>query len=402
MIQLAGHFSRIVSMLFQLILPGCALFTLAVSLLTAVRVPAVVNWRVAVIVGELGYVLTLVPLTIGCTAWTGFDQAPGATLITLGACAVALVFLLKPSAQAWRQGRELPARLTAAFGPVPVTRPAFALASLGFRTAVPGPMQTHEFAPGLALDFYPAARGAGPAACVVVIHGGGWDSGDRRQLPGLNHWLARQGYAVAAVSYRLAPAHPWPAQREDMLAALAWLKAHADRLGLDPARLVLLGRSAGGQIATAVGYLGDPAVRGVIALYAPHDMRFAWSVSRPDDALNSLRLMRQYLGGPPEAREAIYDSASGQLLVKAGRTPPTLLVHGTIDTLVWVRHSRRLAARLAEAGVPHLLLELPWATHALEAHAGGPGGQLTTHALEHFLAVVTARKGKRIEPEEAE
>lgn len=390
MIQLTRNFSSTGDMLFQLILPGCALLALAASLLTAVRVPAAVNWRVAVFVGELGYVLALVPLTVGCTALTGYASAPGATLITLGVCAVALVFLLKPSAQAWQQGRELPARLAAAFGPVPVTRPAFALAKLGFRAAMPGPMQTHEFAPGLALDFYPAAKGSGPAACVVVIHGGGWDSGDRRQLPGLNHWLARQGYAVAAVSYRLAPAHPWPAQREDLLAALAWLKSHAGQLGLDPTRLVLLGRSAGGQIATAVGYLGDPAVRGVVALYAPHDMRFAWSVSRPDDALNSLQLMRQYLGGPPEAREDIYDSASGQLLVKAGRTPPTLLIHGTIDTLVWVRHSRRLAARLAEVGVPHLLLELPWATHALEAHAGGPGGQLTTHALEHFLAAVTA------------
>jgi len=78
-------------------------------------------------------------------------------------------------------------------------------------------------------------------------------------------------------------------------------------------------------------------------------MRFAWSVSRPDDALNSMLLMRQFLGGPPEACAEAYDSASGQGLVQRGRTPPTLLVHGTIDTLVWVRHSRRLAARLTEA-----------------------------------------------------
>ncbi len=376
-------------MLFQTILPGGALLVLAVSLLTAVRVPAAVNWRVAVVVSELGYALTFVPLTVGCVAWTGYAQAPNLTWITIAASSGALVLLLKPAAQAWRIGRELPGRLTAAFGPAPVPRPAFAWRRLTFRSQPAGSVTAHEFAPGLALDLYPAVGATGPVPCVVVIHGGGWDSGDRGQLPSLNHWLARQGYAVAAVSYRLAPAHPWPAQREDLLAALAWLKGQGAHHGIDPNRLVLLGRSAGGQIATAVGYLGDPAVRGVIALYAPHDMRFAWSVSRPDDALNSLQLMRQYLGGPPEAREDVYDSASGQLLVQRGRTPPTLLVHGTIDTLVWVRHSRRLAARLTEAGVPNLLLELPWATHALEAHAGGPGGQLTAHAMAHFLAAVT-------------
>lgn len=389
MFQLTTDFGPSGAMLFQWILPGGALLVLAVSLLTAIRTPTAVNWRVAVFVGELGYAFSLVPLIVGCVAWTGYPAAPNATLVTLAASAVALGFLLKPAAQAWQIGRDLPARLTAAFGPAPVVPPAFALRRLTARPRPPGPVTTHAFAPGLALDLYPAAGRPGPAPGVIVIHGGGWDSGDRRQLPSLNHWLARQGYAVAAVSYRLAPLHPWPAQREDLLAAIAWLKAQGPAHGIDPSRLVLLGRSAGGQIATAVGYLGDPAVRGVIALYAPHDMRFAWSVSRPDDALNSLQLMHQFLGGPPEARAEAYDSASGQLLVQRGRTPPTLLVHGTIDTLVWVRHSRRLAARLTDAGVPNLLLELPWATHALEAHAGGPGGQLTTHALAHFLAAVT-------------
>jgi acetyl esterase/lipase len=367
-----------------------SLAALAVSLLTEVRVPAAIDWKLAVLAGELGYALALWPLAVALVAWWGRNQAPGMTWLVLATCTLALVFLLKPAWQAWRLGRGLPARLTAAFGPVPAKSPAFALRNLVRSTPPAGPVQTHEFAAGLALDFYPAQVMDGrPAPCVVVIHGGGWDGGDRKQLTGLNHWLARQGCAVAAISYRLAPAHPWPAQREDVQAALDWLKSGAQRLGLDPTRLVLLGRSAGGQIASAVGFLGDPAVRGVVALYAPHDMRFAWSVSRPDDALNSLQLMRQYLGGPPEGREEIYDTASAQLLVTAGRTPPTLLIHGTIDTLVWVRHSRRLAARLAEAGVPHLLLELPWATHALEAHPGGPGGQLTVHALAHFLAAVT-------------
>jgi acetyl esterase/lipase len=240
----------------------------------------------------------------------------------------------------------------------------------------------------LRLDYYRPARPTGPVPCVVVIHGGGWDSGDPSQLPGFNHWLVAKGYAVAAISYRLAPAHPWPAQRDDTLAALAYLKANANELGLDPTRFVLFGRSAGGQIAAAVGYTAnDPAIRGVIALYAPHDMRFVWSISRDDDALNSLKLMTQYLGGPPtHERTEIYDTASAQVNVRRGRTPPTLLVHGVIDTLVWQRHSERLSARLAEEGVPHYHLALPWAVHALEYNLNGPAGQLTAYAVEAFLA----------------
>jgi acetyl esterase/lipase len=138
---------------------------------------------------------------------------------------------------------------------------------------------------------------------------------------------------------------------------------------------VLFGRSAGGQIASAVGYgANDPAIRGVVSFYAPHDMFFAYTYAVEDDLLKSPNLMRQYLGGPPAAAKANYESASGHQKVKAG-SPPTLLVHGTIDTLVWYRHSERLTAR--------------WATHAFEFNQAGPGGQLAGYALEHFLAAVT-------------
>jgi acetyl esterase/lipase len=195
---------------------------------------------------------------------------------------------------------------------------------------------------------------------------------------------------VAALSYRLAPRWIWPAQRDDVVAAIAWLKVNAGKLGLDPTRLVLLGRSAGGQLATAVGYgTHDPAIRGVIALYAPHDMLFSWSVSRADDALNSIKLMSQYFGGPPDtpARRTLYASASGQLLAQAD-SPPTLLLHGIPDTLAWYRHSERLAARLRELGVPHYYLRLPWATHGFDFNPDGPGGQLADYAISRWLSAV--------------
>jgi dipeptidyl aminopeptidase/acylaminoacyl peptidase len=117
-------------------------------------------------------------------------------------------------------------------------------------------------------------------------------------------------------------------------------------------------------------------------------MNFAWAWGREDDALKSPQLLRQFLGGPPAVAGAAYDSASGIRLV-GPTSPPTLLVHGRLDTLVWYRQSERLAARLAACGVPHALVSLPWATHAVEYNLRGPGGQLATYALEWFLAAAT-------------
>jgi acetyl esterase/lipase len=138
-------------------------------------------------------------------------------------------------------------------------------------------------------------------------------------------------------------------------------------------------------LATAVAYAGpDLGVRAVIALYAPHDLHFAWAHSRQRDVLDSFRLMRQYLGGSPDERRHAFDEASGYLAVRPG-LPPTLLVHGQMDSLVWHRQSERLAARLTEAGVPNLFVSLPWATHALDFNPNGPGGQLALRAIRDLL-----------------
>ncbi|MFZ9682902.1 MAG: alpha/beta hydrolase, partial [Cephaloticoccus sp.] len=357
-----------------------------VALLTVRPAPVWVPWKLALLAGEFGHRLVGLPLVVGVGGAWLVRAAPVPAVASMLAGAAALALFLKPVWQARRLARQLPARLAAAFGAVPRPLPAFRWRGLLARPARPVTRTTRTFAPGLNLDLYRDADAPHPLPCMVVVHGGGWDGGDRDELAGFNHWLARQGVVVAAVDYRLAPAHGWPAAGDDVQAALKWLQAQADECGIDPENIFLLGRSAGGQIVAAVGFaLGTPAVRGVIALYAPHDMAFAWGVSREDDALNSLNLMRQYLGGPPDlARADTYLSASAQYLVGPA-TPPTLLLHGTLDTLVWRRHSERLAAALAAAGRPHLLLELPWATHAFEYHLAGPGGQLTACAVRWFL-----------------
>ena len=194
---------------------------------------------------------------------------------------------------------------------------------------------------------------------------------------------------MAAFDYRLAPAHPWPAQRDDVRAVVDWVRAHAARLRIDPERLTLVGRSAGAQIATATAYGARlPGVRAVVALYGVHNLEFVWSIRSETDSLNSAKLMRQYLGGPPEGERAeAYRSGSAELLARAG-VPPTLILHGALDELVWCRHSEKLAVALARVGAPHVFIRLPWATHAGEANLHGPSGQFITEAV---LRVARAR-----------
>lgn len=347
--------------------------------LTLVPVPRKVPWRLAVAAGVFGHWLSIVALIVGAVAWWLGDEARGLAVVTGASALVAAGLLGRPVGMApWLKAK---ARGELDRMDAPEIR----------RTRYPGgrvAAETKVFSDGLELDFYRAA-GGGVSPCVVVVHGGGWDGGSRGQMPAWNHWLARRGYAVAAVSYRLAPAHRWPAQRDDVRTALCWLKAHARELKVDPDRLVLLGRSAGGQIALNAAYTTEePRVCGVVGLYAPADLFLGYESGREDDALNSRRLLRQYLGGTPDEMPERYADGSATTHVSSG-SPPTLLLHGKLDTLVWERHTTRLAARLREANVPHAVIEVPWATHAFDYSLDGPGGWLTRYALERFLARVT-------------
>ncbi len=367
---------------------GISVLTFALGLLTAFKAPPWIDWRLSILAGEFGYGVALVPMVIFFyEAFFGGTNSVLGTL-TLAASALAVGLLLKPAAQAARLGRQLPAQLEAAFGPAHPSRPPFSVS--GFFTAGPktASVETMAYSGDLALDFY-RASGRSPAPCVIVVHSGGWNSGERGELPSFNRWLAGHGYAVAAISYRLAPGAIWPAQRDDIVAAVAYVRAHAGSLGVDPTRIVLFGRSAGGQLVEATAY-GVPSLglRGVIALYGPADLNFAYTYGKEDDVLKSPQLLRQFLGGPPATARANYDSASAILHVAAA-SPPTLLMHGQLDALVWHKQSERFAQRLTDVGVPHVFVSLPWATHAFEFNVNGPGGQLTTFAAEWFLAAVT-------------
>jgi arylformamidase len=104
------------------------------------------------------------------------------------------------------------------------------------------------------LDFW-RAGGKARAPLVLFIHGGGWSSGDKeyeRDTAKPAHFLGK-GFAFAALNYRLVPSVPVEQQVQDVASALAYVAAHADELGIDPRRIVLVGHSSGGHLAALIG-----------------------------------------------------------------------------------------------------------------------------------------------------
>ena len=209
----------------------------------------------------------------------------------------------------------------------------------------------------LSLDFYPA-QSPEVAPLVVVIHAGSWQSGDNRDFISMNRYLAGRGFAVADILYRLAPQSKFPAAADDTRAAIAFLRSHADKLKIDPNRIVLLGRSAGGQIALTVAYsANDPGIRGVISFYAPTDLYYSWENPGNPLVIDSKGVLRDYLGGSPTEAPANYTLASPIRLVRPG-IPPTLLLHGGRDELVSSPKAPALPSIWRRLGIPHVNLLL--------------------------------------------
>jgi acetyl esterase/lipase len=231
----------------------------------------------------------------------------------------------------------------------------------------------------LRLDVYspadPARPGGRRRPAVLAIHGGGWRGGSKRVYGRMAAQLARHGYVVAAVDYTLsAPGSPsWPANLDDLREAVRWLRRHAEDYAIDPDRIAAVGASAGGHLAALLATApagadaSDPTsarVQAVVDFYGPTDLPALVQRSAPAGVSVGL-----YLGGGPRDVPDRYAAASPALHVIQD-TPPVLMIHGDGDRLVPVDQSRRLAAALGTAGVPHRLLVVPGARHGFDFQVG--------------------------------
>jgi acetyl esterase/lipase len=206
----------------------------------------------------------------------------------------------------------------------------------------------------LTVDIFRPADTPGPVPGLLFLPGGGWQTANRAPLKeryGIR--LAQRGYVCVTGEYRVMDEAPWPAQIQDVKATIRWMRAHSEHLGIDPAAIVVGGKSAGGHLALlaagthgVAAFEGDSghstvssAVAAVIGVAPVADLtEFA---RRPS--------LARLFGDNPAAETV---QAASPITYANHDYPPTLLVHGTADDRVPHTMTMRMYQALEQAGVP--------------------------------------------------
>ncbi len=381
------------SFMLRLTLVGVALLCSALAFLLAVLIivpaPAYRLWQVAVVVSEwslwvgllggLGAVLGLVAVKQG-TRW-------GRLAIAQGLLAVAIASV--PSLQAQQIARANNINLSLSEYLVGLDDSA---ASPAFETV------TYATVAGqpLKLDVFRSRTEGGARPAIVVIHGGSWHGGDKTDFPQWDVWLADHGFVVFDIQYRLAPQPNWQSATGDVKCALDWIRRHAAEYGVDPQRIALLGRSAGGHLALLAAYTPgnaalasscggpDEPVQAVVSLYGPADLVWGYNNPANPSVIDGPGTLRRFLGGTPESAADRYRLASPITHVSHA-TPPTLLLHGGSDQLVGQQHSELLAERLDAEQVPHQTVFIPYGQHGFDYNFHGWSAQIIKPVILNFL-----------------
>ncbi len=273
----------------------------------------------------------------------------------------------------------------------------------------------------------PAARPAERRPAVVWIHGGGLIFGTRRTpRPWLLEALLAAGAVVVSIDHRLAPQARVAQIVDDVVDAWQWLQAEGpERFGIDPARVAVSGGSAGAYLSLLLATRVQPAPRAIASFWGFGDITRPWE-AEPSEHYRQGELMseakaRESVGAAvvadapdPFARADFYlwcrqqgrwlDEVVGRGLDGdpgwfdpwcpirrvTPAHPPTFLLHGADDTDVPCDESERLAARLAEVGVPHELHVVPAAGHGLAGldneAAAALEGRAATFLMRHLAA----------------
>jgi acetyl esterase/lipase len=278
----------------------------------------------------------------------------------------------------------------------------------------------------LILDLYKPARSGPSLPLVIYLHGGGWQGGHTRHSGAFEDWpgvlasIAARGYVVASVEYRLSGEAAFPAAVQDVKAAIRWLRTHATEFGIDKARAVVWGGSAGGQLAALVGAsCGAGALEPLSAAAnqrpEPGRMDKPASQSQPAAAVESdcvqgvvtwygifdLSAPRgdaeyRYLGCAAGTCSAATLAAAGAMSYVDPKDPPVLMIHGVNDHTVPIAQSRSYLAALRAKGVKGELVEIPGVDHSFIGESPEATRDASLRALNQTLAFIgaTLKPGK--------
>lgn len=255
----------------------------------------------------------------------------------------------------------------------------------------------------LKCDIYTPPGATAKAPAILLVHGGGWRQGERGVMRGYGERLAAAGFVGVAPEYRLTPESAWPAQIHDIKAAVRWVRANADELGVDPERIAILGRSAGAHLALLVAGAPDLADFDGVGGNAGVSSAVAASIAIFPPTLFFLGEERVHGGSP--AHSLLGDAATAELARAASPVsyarpgfPPTFLLHGTADKLVPASASMVMYEALVAAHVPvemHMYAEQP------HGFAGQPEfldlcAAEIAHFLDRYLIPAAARTAQAV------
>lgn len=210
----------------------------------------------------------------------------------------------------------------------------------------------------------------GRLPCILVIHGGGWSGGNRDGHNDLTWQFAQKGYVSATIGYRLAPDHKFPAQVNDVKCAARFLRANAEKYGIDPDHIGAVGFSAGGHLSMMLGVTnkedglegdgGSPdqssKVQAVVSYFGPTDLM------APDLPTVTTPILETFIGGKPADKRDAYEKASPIHFVTHDDAP-MLLFQGTADPLVPYSQAVVMAVAMHRAGVRGRAEILPGLSH---------------------------------------
>jgi acetyl esterase/lipase len=216
-------------------------------------------------------------------------------------------------------------------------------------------------------------EGPGPFPAILCIHGGGFRAGKRESYDALCLTLAQKGYVAVTITYRLAPAFPFPAAVLDSKAAARWLRANAAKYHIDPTRIGVTGGSAGGHLAQFLGVTAgvkefegegnleqSSAVNCVVNFYGPSDLTQSYGKS-----VDAAEVLPLFFGGNLEQKHREHTVGSPLYWVTPNAAP-TLCVHGTEDKYVAFEQALWLVDRLKASAVEAELLRIEGAGHGFK------------------------------------
>jgi acetyl esterase/lipase len=250
--------------------------------------------------------------------------------------------------------------------------------------------------PSQCVDVYLAKSGK-PTPAMIYIHGGGWRAGSKKSVPGwLKAFVAEGKLSVVAVEYRFTDVATHPAQVNDCLRAIQFVRQNAEKWNIDTKRIGVTGGSAGGHLSAYVALHDDAAkaesddpierqssrVACAVSFAGPTDWSLLISINHGHPAY---RQLIGYKPGTPAAEldaQLVKDVSPISFVSKDD--PPLMQVHGDKDVIVPLQHASNLHKKLQSTGVTTELVVIAGGNHGVSG-AGGPVAKRPTQFVQQYL-----------------